>query len=304
LEDREKKLKLLKGARLNIIQDMYHLALYSKKSGDFATAEKWYLKTSKTGGDFAGKAFNDLGNLYLSRGDHQAALDNYREAISLGVDIAIFNYGYVSEIYFLEYEIARKCYERAGDAGIDKATARIKILEEKSRKDHIDRNLQDAREAEANEDIYGAVEAYEAAESWGSEYAASRLKVLRGIPKPLNHMSPREAEFQMAKWLVYWGFLDAKAGKGSNDEGIDVEGDLIVAQVKHRDVASTREELQKLHSNMVEHKKRGVFFSRSGFTRQATEFAIRPAIQIALFTFDNFGVPTAVNELAKEMSKK
>jgi tetratricopeptide (TPR) repeat protein len=69
----------------------FALARKAKRDGDFATAEKLYLRALEaTGGSSLGLAavHNNLGNVYLLQGDAQRALAEYQKAIDLRESLA------------------------------------------------------------------------------------------------------------------------------------------------------------------------------------------------------------------------
>lgn len=107
----------------------------------------------------------------------------------------------------------------------------------------------------------------------------------------------RDAE-DLAAWYMreILGMQGARTTGSGNDQGIDVVSDLGVAQVKHVAVPIGAPMVQSAlgagHGNVAV-----LFFSLSGFTRQAEEFADRAGV--ALFGYDIYGDVRAGNENAR-----
>ena len=97
---------------------------------------------------------------------------------------------------------------------------------------------------------------------------------------------PGSANWQLAEELAAIelrrrGFYDAQRTPPGADGGFDVEGRGLVAQVKYLAAPVGREAIQRL-AGANTHGARMAFFSRSGYTRTAREFA--DVADIALFT--------------------
>jgi hypothetical protein len=108
--------------------------------------------------------------------------------------------------------------------------------------------------------------------------------------------SARDAEEVACAWLRAWGFTDAVVTGTGADEGIDVFGSDVVAQVKAEVRPIGRPVLQSLAGVALVEHKRSVFFALGGYTVEAASWADRA--DIALFTFDLAGDPEPVNALA------
>lgn len=107
------------------------------------------------------------------------------------------------------------------------------------------------------------------------------------------------AEEAAASELRSRGFATAQRTPPGADGGFDVEGRGIVAQVKYLAQPVGREVVQRLVGANL-HGARMAIFSRSGYTRQAMEFA-RTA-QVALFLVDADDASTeSVNEIAQDL---
>ncbi|WP_051027388.1 restriction endonuclease [Cellulosimicrobium cellulans] len=101
-----------------------------------------------------------------------------------------------------------------------------------------------------------------------------------------NTSLPSSANWQLAEELAAVelrrrGFRDAQRTPPGADGGFDVEGRGVVAQVKYLAAPVGREAIQRL-AGANTHGARMAFFSRSGYTRTAREFA--DVADVALFT--------------------
>lgn len=109
----------------------------------------------------------------------------------------------------------------------------------------------------------------------------------------------RDAE-ELAAWYMceVLGMQGARTTGAGNDKGIDVVSDHGVAQVKHMGVPSGAPIVQSALG--AGHGKVAVlFFSLSGFTRQAEDFAEQSGV--ALFTYDIYGEVRAGNDYARTL---
>jgi len=88
-------------------------------------------------------------------------------------------------------------------------------------------------------------------------------------------------EVAAASWLRAHGYPDAHVTPSEADEGIDVRANGAVAEVEAWSQPVGRPELHRLKSAAVS-GERIFFFSRSGFTSAAHEYARRPDIDMAL----------------------
>ncbi|TSE15002.1 restriction endonuclease [Arthrobacter sp. KBS0703] len=108
-----------------------------------------------------------------------------------------------------------------------------------------------------------------------------------------------EAE-ELAAWYMRedLGMSAARVTGSGNDRGIDVVADSAVAQVKHVSVPVGAPVVQAAlgagHGNEAV-----LFFSLSGYTRQAEEFAARAGV--CLFQYDIYGDVRARNDAAREL---
>ncbi len=93
-------------------------------------------------------------------------------------------------------------------------------------------------------------------------------------PAPLQFdVSPQEAEHYVAAWLGFLGVVDSEVTQYSQDGGVDIESSDYVVQVKHLAKAVSVQPIRELFGVAASKGKRAVFFSRSGYTKDALRFA-------------------------------
>lgn len=119
-------------------------------------------------------------------------------------------------------------------------------------------------------------------------------------PGPRLIRSARDAEEVACTWLRYWGHDDAALTGYGADEGIDVQGLDVVAQVKAEVKPVGRPVIQSLAGVAAVEAKLGVFFALGGYTTEALSWASRAGV--AAFTFDLSGMPEPLNEQARELA--
>lgn len=126
-------------------------------------------------------------------------------------------------------------------------------------------------------------------------------RVAAGVsqPAPTLIRNPHDAEQTAAEWMRWMGYVDATATPIGADEGIDVLSAKAVAQVKTETVPVGRPALQRLFGVAHAEGKEALFFSLSGYTLQATDWANR--VELPLFTFDYQGAVIPVNESASAL---
>lgn len=118
-------------------------------------------------------------------------------------------------------------------------------------------------------------------------------------PEPALIRTPHDAEQTAAAWMRWMGFPDAAVTPIGTDGGIDVHSSMAVAQVKTETVPVGRPALQRLLGVAHAEGKDGLFFSLSGYTAQALEWAER--VELPLFTFDYQGVVVPANDHARDL---
>ena len=99
-----------------------------------------------------------------------------------------------------------------------------------------------------------------------------------------------------------WGYYDAKATPVGPDGGLDVIASRALAQVKYRNVKTSRTEINEFHGSAEGSGKDELYFSRSGYTQNAIERAEDKGI--ALYVFNDQGIPKPVNSAARRIASK
>ncbi|MFI8696761.1 restriction endonuclease [Dietzia maris] len=111
--------------------------------------------------------------------------------------------------------------------------------------------------------------------------------------------TPDAAELNAQNLMCSWGYLDAVAGTGGADGGIDVRSTRALAQVKWKGGVTGRPDCQKLVGARGTGTEQLFFFSASGYSAQAIEYADQ--VGMALFTYDPVGAAEAVNPAARRV---
>lgn len=101
----------------------------------------------------------------------------------------------------------------------------------------------------------------------------------------------REAETFAVSILRAWGHPDATVTKAGPDGGVDVRGRHVLAQVKHRSAATGRPDIQRLFGARGTGGEDLYFFSRSGYSPQAIDYA--EVHDVGLFSYADDGRLTA-----------
>ena len=152
------------------------------------------------------------------------------------------------------------------------------------------------------ENIAAALRWFEKAAIKGHASAKKSLEDLKKMPSPQYNLTPRDAELIAAKWMVYWGYYDAKATPVGPDGGLDVIASRALAQVKYRNVKTSRTEINEFHGSAEGSGKDELYFSLSGYTQKAIDRADEK--DIALFEFNDQGIPKPVNSEARRIASK
>jgi len=105
--------------------------------------------------------------------------------------------------------------------------------------------------------------------------------------------TPQDAEQAACLWMQWFGFKDAKVTPAGADGGIDVESEGAVAQVKLEGVPTGRPKIQALFGIASQKGVLGMFFSLSGYSQHALDFASE--VEMPLFTFNLQGEPEPAN---------
>lgn len=97
-------------------------------------------------------------------------------------------------------------------------------------------------------------------------------------------ITPHQAELNAAAKMREMGYTDAQATTGGSDGGIDVRSSAALAQVKWRGGVVGRPDLQNLYgARGSDTSKALLFFSASGFSKQATEYANQVGIELWVY---------------------
>lgn len=124
-------------------------------------------------------------------------------------------------------------------------------------------------------------------------------EVFDAAPRVPGQSEWQAAEALSAAALRRWGYQDARTTPAGNDQGVDVVGSRVVAQVKYRNSATGAPAVQQL-AGVRRTGQDAVFFSRSGYTRQAVDYANE--FGIALFTIELPSRIDAANARAQILS--
>jgi hypothetical protein len=101
--------------------------------------------------------------------------------------------------------------------------------------------------------------------------------------EPQREMTPIEAEEFVGQLLRYFGVTGAKTTRYSRDGGVDVEAVEMVAQVKHQQNPVGVGVVREIFGVATHKGKIGAVFAKSGFTKEAVDFAQNT--QIPLITY-------------------
>ncbi|AMY56480.1 restriction endonuclease [Rhodococcoides fascians] len=113
----------------------------------------------------------------------------------------------------------------------------------------------------------------------------------------------RDAEHAAARSMKSLGFTDATVTPIGPDAGIDVTSRAALAQVKWKGGAAGRPDLQRLYgASAGQHHKTMLFYSASGYSKSAVEYADR--FKIALFDYDPHGTAEPQNSVAANLVSK
>ncbi|MFC5265064.1 restriction endonuclease [Kribbella qitaiheensis] len=108
----------------------------------------------------------------------------------------------------------------------------------------------------------------------------------------------RDAEENAAVWMKHWGYNDARITSGGADGGIDVESRSALAQVKFEANQVGRPALQRLvGARALDHRRQLLFFSGTGYSDKAVEYAETMAIALFIYSLD--GKVRPFNRLAE-----
>lgn len=107
----------------------------------------------------------------------------------------------------------------------------------------------------------------------------------QGPPPPrLNSCTPHDAEHIAAKWMRFLGAVNCRVTQQTRDGGADVSSTSHVAEVKHHQSPVGVVFIRQIFGVATSQAKRAAFFSLSGYTKSAIQFA--DANDICLFQYD------------------
>ncbi|WP_181435249.1 restriction endonuclease [Curtobacterium sp. MCBD17_019] len=123
----------------------------------------------------------------------------------------------------------------------------------------------------------------------------------RPAPQPYG-VSHAGAESLAASWMRWMGLDGAQVTQLSNDGGIDVEQADWVAQVKNYSAGTNvgRPEVQNIYGVAMAEAKRAMFFTSSGYSAGAIEFADRVGAALFVYSAER-GELTASNRTAADI---
>jgi hypothetical protein len=139
-------------------------------------------------------------------------------------------------------------------------------------------------------------EAKELEEDEVDEGSEDADEVSEGEPESRLVRNFRDAEFLAMEWMVYFGFEDAFVTNPGQDGGIDVDSSEALAQVKFQALPVGRPVVQQLLGVASLQNKLAFFFSSSGYSSSAVEFA--DEADISLFEFSINGGLNPVSDSA------
>jgi hypothetical protein len=119
------------------------------------------------------------------------------------------------------------------------------------------------------------------------------------LHRDLNFQVPRDTEVFVYRWMTWVGFPNTQLTPMTGDRGADVISDTAVAEVKAWAKPVGRRDIQLLFGVAQGERKKGMFFSLSGYAATAIEWAKETGV--ALYTFDQHGEVRAVNRAAQRL---
>lgn len=128
-----------------------------------------------------------------------------------------------------------------------------------------------------------------------------RLSTSPTLPSPRLVKTFQEAEEYAASVMAALGFSKVQVSRMGSDEGIDVSSFEALAQVKMEGVKTSREKIQRLTGVCSVYKKDAIFFSLSGYSVPALEWAEKTST--ACFEFDYDGSLMARSTEASNLLK-
>ncbi len=116
--------------------------------------------------------------------------------------------------------------------------------------------------------------------------------ILHYMPDEVTRIQTwRDAETFAVSVLRAWGHPDATVTNAGADGGVDVRGQHVLAQVKHRSAPTGRPDVQRLYGARGTGTEDLFFFSRSGYSPQTIDYG--DVHDIGLFSYTADGTMTA-----------
>lgn len=94
-----------------------------------------------------------------------------------------------------------------------------------------------------------------------------------------QNMTWQAAEMMACEWMKKNGHWGAKQTPAGADGGIDIESISSIAQVKHHSSPVGLGEMQRLYGIAQSRRKKALFFSASGYSAPALEWAKKHRIE-------------------------
>lgn len=116
---------------------------------------------------------------------------------------------------------------------------------------------------------------------------------------PLPIRTARDAEENARRWLEHVGFAACVLTAKGADDGVDVRGRGVIAQVKAQAVPVGLDVVQRTYGCAQAERAVGAVFGMKQFTVQARRWA--DTYGVALFSFDLSGTPVAENDCAAQL---
>jgi hypothetical protein len=154
------------------------------------------------------------------------------------------------------------------------------------KRDDFEKQLKEIIEDESKEQLDALVhKAYGLTPEDWRESVANRWQPLGPRPIiPPSGLNPKEAETYVAQLLKFFGLAGAKVTRYSRDGGVDVESVNGVFQVKHQVAPVGVGVVREIFGVAASTGKRAGVFAKTGFTKEAIEFAERNGIVLFSYT--------------------
>jgi Restriction endonuclease len=131
---------------------------------------------------------------------------------------------------------------------------------------------------------------------------ALKTAIASRLPQPAPILDYRQAEIFAGRVLEALGFEGVRVTQKTRDNGVDVEGPAVVAQVKFQQSPVSPDKVQQLVGIAFLKKKTAVFFSRGGYSRAALQ--VGAAGHVALFSFGDFGALDTGSQAAETLVRR